>query len=93
MGNIGWKLTKAGATMAAGFLAERLISAAWKSATGNKPPEDPENPETKLGQAVTYAAISAAVVAVVRVFATRAAGKAYMKSVEGPAPWLEEDAL
>lgn len=62
------------AAVAAAFVAQRLVSAAWRTVTGTTPGEDDDSPLTEV---LVFAALSAATVAVARTWATRKA-RGYM---------------
>jgi hypothetical protein len=81
-----WRLVATLATVAAGAVAQRALSTAWRAATGKQPPGLPESPETRFGEAVAYSLIAGAVLNVVRVVATRQAAAYYMKRTGGQLP-------
>lgn len=57
---------------AAAFAARKLLILAWTKTTGDKPPEKAEDASASLGQAVAWALLLGAGVAVARVLAVRA---------------------
>jgi len=65
------------AAVAASALAQKVVAAGWKAARGHTPPtaEDADS-GVRLGEVVAAAALMGALVAVVRVLATRGATKA-----------------
>jgi hypothetical protein len=70
-GKLGYKiLASIGATIGA-TVARKVLTTGWKSATGKEPPENPEHPSVRFGEAASWAAASAAVVALARLFAQR----------------------
>ncbi|CAM3780441.1 DUF4235 domain-containing protein [Occultella aeris] len=70
------KIVTTVAAIAAGFAANKLISLVWKGVTGHEPPTgDADDGEISLGELVVFAAVSGAVVAFARTFATRTTGK------------------
>jgi hypothetical protein len=86
-GDIGWRVMAAGAAFAAGFVARRAITFAWKKTTGKEPPTNPESPETHLAEAVGWAVVMGVGMEVARLLATRAAAKRWAKGTgELPAP-------
>lgn len=56
---------------AAAYGTRKLLIVAWTKTTGNKPPEKAEDTSIGLGQAVTWALLLGAGVAVARVLAVR----------------------
>ena len=83
------KLVTTVAAVAAGFAANKLIAVGWKAVTGHEPPTgDPDDGEISIGELVVFAAVSGAVVAFARTFATRGAAK-WMESGDKPA--IEKD--
>lgn len=65
--------------LGAGMLAQKLISALWRGVIG-EPPEDPDDPDTNLGEALSWAVASGAAVAVVKIMTTREVKKYYNAS-------------
>src|SRR5690625_3957182 len=71
------------------FRREQAACRRWKAVTGHEPPTgDPDDGEISIGELVVFAAVSGAVVAFARAFATRGAAK-WMGS--GDTPELEKD--
>ena len=69
------KVVTAVATIAAGLVANKVLSAAWKGVTGHEPPVDEKNDEAPLTELVLFAAVSGALVALARAYANRGAAK------------------
>jgi hypothetical protein len=70
-GKIGYKIL-AGVSAAVGTtVARKALEGGWKTATGKKPPENPEHPDVKWTEAATWAAASAAIVALGKLLAQR----------------------
>ena len=65
------KLMGVVAALAATFIAQRLISAAWKAASGHTPPKPTDDDDAGFAEVAAAAAITGAVVAVVRALVTR----------------------
>ena len=78
-GDIGWRMMAAGAAFAGGFVARKAITFAWKKATGKEPPTNPESPETRLIEAIGWAAVMGVGIEVARLLATRAAAKRWAR--------------
>lgn len=67
------KIIRLLATMAAGFAATRLLDLAWRAVTGHRPPTDGDDEGTSLREVVLFAAISGAIAALVRAYASKGA--------------------
>jgi hypothetical protein len=86
-GDIGWRVMAAGAALASGFVARRVITVAWKKTTGKEPPTNPESPDVHLGEAIGWAVVMGVGMEVARLLATRAAAKRWVKGTGRlPAP-------
>jgi hypothetical protein len=80
MKSILWKVLAALAAVAAAQAADKTLTVLWRGATGDKPPTVPEDPETNWIEALSWAALSGAVMGVARMLATRQAAQYYVKS-------------
>lgn len=69
------KLVTTAAAVAAGFAANKALSIGWKAVTGHEPPTGDDDGEVSMGELVVFAAVSGAVVAFARTYATRGAAK------------------
>lgn len=78
-GDVSWRLVAAGAGMAGGFVARKLITLAWKKSTGKEPPTNPESPEVDLTEALGWAIVMGVGMEVTRVLATRVAAQQWAK--------------
>jgi hypothetical protein len=71
MGRAGYEiLATIGAALGA-VLARSALRAGWRTVVGKAPPKHPQSPDVEWIEAVTWAAASAAVVAVARVATQR----------------------
>ena len=73
--SFGTKLLNALATMGAAFLARKVLMVIWTKATGKEPPTNPEDPQETLAEALGWSVLVGITVAIVRVFAIRAASR------------------
>jgi Protein of unknown function (DUF4235) len=73
--NFGTKVLNAVATMAAAFMARKLLMIAWTKATGKEPPTNPEDPRVALAEALGWSALVGITMATVRVLAVRAVSR------------------
>lgn len=60
-------------TFAAGWVAQKLVTAVWKQVSGHDAPKDPEDPDVSIVSAVTFAAVTAGAAVLARRFAGRGA--------------------
>jgi hypothetical protein len=70
-GKLGYKILAGLGATVGGTVARKAMTTGWKTATGKEPPAKPEHPDVKWSEAATWAALSAAAVAVARVLAQR----------------------
>ncbi|GAB2980208.1 MAG TPA: DUF4235 domain-containing protein [Actinotalea caeni] len=63
-------------TLGTGLVATKALSLVWKGVTGHEPPKEiDDDGEISVTEVVVFAAVSAAVAAIVRAYATRGASK------------------
>ena len=79
------KLIATVVTLGTGLVATKAISLAWKGITGHEPPRaiDDADGEISITEVVLFAAVSAAVAAVIRAFVTRGTVK-WLSSTDIP---------
>jgi Protein of unknown function (DUF4235) len=70
------------ATMAAAFVARKLLMFAWTKVTGKEPPTNPEDPRVALAEALSWAALVGTTIATVRVLAIRAVTRKALSSAD-----------
>ncbi|WP_127841331.1 DUF4235 domain-containing protein [Actinomyces wuliandei] len=76
--DIAWRATAAVATLASGFVVDRLVSVGWRAATGKPAPqEDDRLLDYRLAEIVAFAVISGAAATLVRELSLRQAAKWY----------------
>ncbi|WP_324649280.1 DUF4235 domain-containing protein [Georgenia sp. H159] len=81
--DIGWKIVSTGSAVLAGILANKVLDVGWKAVTGHEPPhEDPNDPSISTLEIVVFAAVSGAVIGIIRQFAQVGAAKWYGGPVE-----------
>jgi hypothetical protein len=85
VGALAWKVLSAGAAVAAATVAEKGLAAGWHYVTGSRPPANPEDPDTRVGEAITWAVLSGVGIGVARLLATRRAA-AYYRNSSGSLP-------
>jgi hypothetical protein len=82
-GDANNKLVTTIATAAAVWGARKLLALAWRRATGKTPP-DPADPQVRIVEALSWAAIVGVTVEATRLVAARATGRR-ARSGNGPA--------
>jgi hypothetical protein len=78
--NLGWKLTGGLGAVVAGIAARKMVTGLWKTATGNPPPDSPEDPDTSWQEALGWAVASGAAIGIARLVVTRKATQYYRRS-------------
>ena len=86
-----WTVFSVGAALGAAAVARKALNKSWKLATGKKPPENPADPDVQIWEAVTWAAVTGAFVALARMLAQRRAASYYTKSTGHLPPDLRKD--
>ena len=76
------------AGLGAAALTRKLLDHSWKAASGKNPPENPADPDVSIGEAVLWAAITGAAVALARMVAQRRAANYYARSTGHLPPGL-----
>ena len=89
--SISWSVASVVAAFAGVALAKFLLNGIWRTATGKKPPTNPNNPEVDPGEAITWAVASGAAIALARILATRKAAQYFAKSTGQLPPSLEQE--
>jgi Protein of unknown function (DUF4235) len=62
-------------TMAAGFVARKVITFAWTKVTGKEPPTNPEDPRVAPAEAFSWSVLTGITVAAFRLVAIRAVAR------------------
>lgn len=86
-----WSALSVVATLGSTIVAKKAMNAAWRQATGRKPPENPADPDVSIREAVAWAAFSGTFVAVMRMLAARKAATYYRDSTGHLPPGLQAD--
>lgn len=81
-----WRVMSTVTTLLGAAVAQRALSTVWRATTGSHPPDAPENPETRLVEAIGYAVVAGAALNVARVMATRQAARFYARRNGGRLP-------
>lgn len=83
-----WTVFSLVSAIGAATVARKTIDKSWKTATGKNPPENPADPDTELKEAVAWAAVTGALIALARMLAQRRAAGYYAKSTGHLPPGL-----
>jgi len=83
-----WTVFSLVAGLGAAALTRKLLDHSWKVASGKNPPENPADPEVSVGEAVLWAMITGAAVALARMLAQRRAASYYARSTGHLPPGL-----
>ena len=85
-----WTVFSLVSALGAAAFARKAIDTTWKAATGKHPPENPADPDVQIGEAVAWAALTGALVALARMVAQRRAAGYYAKSTGKLPPGLKK---
>ena len=83
-----WTVFSLVAGLGAAALTRKLLDRSWKAAAGKNPPENPADPDVSIGEAVLWASITGAAVALARMVAQRRAASYYTRSTGHLPPGL-----
>lgn len=86
-----WSALALVTTVGSTVLAKKTMNAAWKTATGRKPPENPADPDVNFREALAWAAFSGTFVAVMKMLASRKAATYFRDSTGHLPPGLRAD--
>jgi Protein of unknown function (DUF4235) len=73
--DVGTRIFNTLTTMAAGFVARKMITFAWTRVTGKEPPTNPEDPGVAFVEALSWSVLTGVTVAAFRLLAIRAIGR------------------
>ena len=83
-----WTVFSLVAGLGAAAVTRKLLDRSWKVAAGRNPPENPADPDVGIGEAVLWASITGAAVALARMVAQRRAASYYQRSTGHLPPGL-----
>jgi len=86
-----WAVLSLVSALGAASVARKALDTGWKAATGRKPPQNPADPDVQVWEAVAWATVTGATVALARMFAQRRAATYYVKSTGHLPKQLEKD--
>jgi len=85
-----WTVFSLVAGLGAAAVTRKLLDRSWKAAAGKNPPENPADPDVSFGEAVLWASITGAAVALARMVAQRRAANYYTRSTGHLPPGLRK---
>ena len=80
--DVSTKVYKMMTTMAAAFVARKILTFGWTKVTGKEPPTNPEDPRVALTEALTWSLLTGVVIAAARLIATRAVARRTLSDEE-----------
>lgn len=78
--NIMAKVVTTGAALLASVVAKKATDGTWSFVTGKEVPENPDDPDIDLKEAILFAVFSGALIALARMLANRETTKVLAKS-------------
>jgi thiazole synthase ThiGH ThiG subunit len=86
-----WTVFSLVAALGAAAVARKALDSGWKAATGKHPPDNPADPDVHMAEAVAWAVVTGACVALARMLAQRRAASYYRRSAGHLPPQLQKD--
>ncbi|MFC6285720.1 DUF4235 domain-containing protein [Nocardioides sp. GCM10027113] len=86
-----WSVFSLVSAVGAAAVARKTLDKSWQVATGKKPPENPADPDVEIWEAVSWALVTGAFIALARMLAQRKAASYYTKSTGHLPPDLVKD--
>ena len=86
-----WSVMSLVAGLGAAAVTRKVLDTSWKAASGRKPPENPADPDVSIAEAMVWASLTGAAVALARMLAQRRAAGYYVKSTGHLPPNLKKD--
>lgn len=83
-----WSVFSLVSAIGAATVARKALEKGWTMATGKNPPENPADPDVEVREAVAWALVTGALIALARMFAQRRAAGYYTKSTGHRPPGL-----
>jgi Protein of unknown function (DUF4235) len=86
-----WTAFSLVSALIAAAVARKALDTGWRAATGKHPPDNPADPDVQMGEAVAWAVVTGAFVALARMLAQRRAASYYRRSAGHLPPQLQKD--
>ena len=84
-----WKIYSKGSTVLAGVVALRLTETTWRLATKKKAPNDPEHPDVKASEAITWVLLSGVTAELTKVLISRKTAEYWVRSTGNLPPGMD----
>jgi hypothetical protein len=85
-----WSIMSLAAGVGAAAVARQVLNRSWKAAARRNPPENPADPDVGIAEAVIWASLTGAAIALARMLAQRKAAGYYAKSTGHLPPGLRK---
>lgn len=83
-----WSVMSLAAGLGAAAVTRKVLDKSWKAAAGKNPPENPADPDVSFPEAVVWASVTGAAIAIARMVAQRRAASYYQRSTGHLPPGL-----
>jgi hypothetical protein len=83
-----WTVMSLVAGLGAAAVTRKVLDRSWKVAAGKNPPENPADPDVSFAEAVVWASVTGAAIAIARMVAQRRAAHYYARSTGHLPPGL-----
>lgn len=90
VGKIGWKITTIAVGIPVGIATKKIVDRAWAAARPDNPPRAAKDPEASWGDALGWAALSAAGVAVAQLVTMKGASTLWRRLVGAEPPPVQQ---
>jgi Protein of unknown function (DUF4235) len=89
-GKLGYKIMTGAAAAVGTTVARKALDTGWRATTGRKPPEKPEHPDVRWGEAAAWAVGSAAIAALFKLLAQRRIAATWRRASGELPPGLDQ---
>ena len=83
-----WSVMSLAAGIGAATVARKVLNTSWRAAAGKNPPENPADPDVSIAEAMVWASVTGAAIALARMLAQRRAAHYYARSTGHNPPGL-----
>ncbi|HEY7049774.1 MAG TPA: DUF4235 domain-containing protein [Jatrophihabitantaceae bacterium] len=90
VGKIGWRITTLAVGIPVGIAVKKGVDRAWAAARPDKPPRGAKDPDASWGDAIGWAVLSGAGVAIAQLATTKGATTLWRKLVGAEPPPFEK---
>jgi hypothetical protein len=89
-GKFGYRIFASLGAAAGATVARKVLTAGWKQATGKEPPANPEHPDVRWSEAMSWAIASAGAIAAAKLLAQRRVAATWRRASGVLPPGLDE---